>query len=96
MVTTSRSCPDEPIGTFWTQLRALVWKDLQIERHTKQSIGIMLMFAIVAVVTFNFALENNLGAVREVAGGLLWVTILLAGTLGLNRSFASELEKSAD
>lgn len=79
-------------GLFWPQLRALVWKDLQIERHTKQSIGIMLMFAIVAVVTFNFALENNLGAVREVAGGLLWVTILLAGTLGLNRSFASELE----
>jgi heme exporter protein B len=71
---------------------ALVWKDLQIERHTKQSIGIMLMFGIVAVVTFNFALEVNLGAVREVAGGLLWVTILLAGTLGLNRAFASETE----
>jgi heme exporter protein B len=30
--------------------------------------------------------------VREVAGGLLWVTILLAGTLGLNRAFASETE----
>lgn len=77
---------------FWAHLSALVWKDLRIELRTKQSVGIMLMFAIVAVVTFNFALEVNLAAVREVAGGLLWVTILLAGTLGLNRSFAAEVD----
>ncbi len=41
---------------------------------------------------FNFALEANLDAARNVATGLLWATILLAGTLGLNRSLAIEQE----
>ena len=44
------------------------------------------------VIMFNFALEANLDAARNVATGLLWATILLAGTLGLNRSLAIERE----
>jgi heme exporter protein B len=52
----------------------------------------MTMFSLVTVVMFNFALEANLDAVRNVATGLLWATILLAGTLGLNRSLAIERE----
>lgn len=71
---------------------AIVWKDLQMERHTRQIISVMLMFSIVTVVMFNFALEADLDAARNVATGLLWATILLAGTLGLNRSLAIERE----
>jgi heme exporter protein B len=55
----------------------------------------MVMFSLVTVVMFNFALEANLDAVRNVATGLLWATILLAGTLGLNRSLAIERENQA-
>lgn len=71
---------------------AIVWKDLQIERHTKQTLSVMIMFSLSTVVMFNFALETNLDAARNVATGLLWATILLAGTLGLNRSLAIEQE----
>jgi heme exporter protein B len=78
--------------SFWTAVLAIAWKDLRIEQHTRQTVSIMAMFSLVTVVMFNFALEANLDAVRNVATGLLWATILLAGTLGLNRSLAIEQE----
>ncbi|MCA9959410.1 MAG: heme exporter protein CcmB [Chloroflexota bacterium] len=80
------------LSTFWAAVWAVVWKDLQIEKHTRQTISVMIMFSLVSVIMFNFALEANLAAAREVATGLLWSTILLAGTLGLNRSLAIERE----
>ncbi|MCA9996433.1 MAG: heme exporter protein CcmB [Anaerolineales bacterium] len=80
---------------FLTAVSAIVQKDLRIERHTRQTISIMVMFSLVTVVMFNFALETNLAAVRDVATGLLWATILLAGTLGLTRSLAIERENRA-
>jgi len=76
------------IAAVW----AIVWKDLQIEKHTRQTVSLMVMFSLVTVVMFNFALETELDAARNVATGLLWATILLAGTLGLNRSLAIERE----
>lgn len=80
------------LSSFAASVWAIVWKDLQIERHTKQTMSVMIMFSLVTVVMFNFALEANLDAARNVATGLLWATILLAGTLGLNRSLAIEEE----
>lgn len=80
---------------FWATVAAIVWKDLTIERHTRQTLTVMVVFALSAVITFNFALEVRLSAAREVALGLLWVTIFLSGTLGLNRSFSVETENSA-
>ena len=77
---------------FFASVWAIVWKDLTTELHTRQLIGVMLVFALTAVVVFNFALYSNLSAAREAATGFLWITILLAGTLGLNRSLASEQE----
>lgn len=77
---------------FLASVWAIVWKDLQIEKHTRQIISVMAMFSLVTVIMFNFALETNLAAARDVATGLLWATILLAGTLGLNRTLAIERE----
>ena len=81
---------EEP--SFWLAVWTITRKDFRIERHTGQTIGIMIMFSLVTVIMFNFALGANLGAARELSTGLLWATILLAGTLGLNRSLAIERE----
>jgi heme exporter protein B len=75
-------------GTVW----AIVWKDLTMERHTRQLLSVMLVFSLTAVIVYNFALFGSLSAAREVSTGFLWITILLAGTLGLNRSLMSEQE----
>lgn len=81
-----------PISGFGTAVWAIVWKDLRIEQHTRQTLSVMVMFSLVTVVMFNFALSTNLDAARELSTGLLWATIILAGTLGLNRSLALERE----
>jgi heme exporter protein B len=78
--------------SFGTAVLAIVWKDLRIERHTWQTLSIMLMFSLVTVVMFNFALETDMAAVRNVSTGLLWATIVLAVILGLNRSLSIERE----
>ena len=82
---------------FWSSVWAIVWKDLAIERHTWQIISVMLVFSLTVVIVFSFALGagtlspgSNLA--REASLGFYWATILLAGTLGLNRSFSSEQE----
>lgn len=80
------------LAAFLATVGAIVWKDLTIERHTKQTLSIMVVFSLAAVIVFNFALELELDAARQVSTGLLWIVILLASTLGLNRSLASELE----
>jgi len=71
---------------------AIVWKDLTMELRTRQSLTIMAVFSVAAVLVFNFALELELDAARNVSTGLLWIVILLAGTLGLNRTAAVEIE----
>jgi len=80
---------------FLTAVWAIVWKDLRIEQHTRQTLSVMVMFSLVVVVMFNFALGTDLAAAREVSTGLLWATIILAGTLGLNRALAVERENQA-
>jgi heme exporter protein B len=81
-----------PGPRFWASVWAIFWKDLVTERHTKQTLSVTLVFALAAVVVFNFALFGDLAAARNVATGFLWITILLAGTLGLNRAMISEQE----
>lgn len=76
------------IGT----VRAIIWKDLRMERHTGQILSVMLVFSLTAAIIYNFALYGSLAAARDASTGFLWVTILLAGTLGLNRSLMSEQE----
>jgi heme exporter protein B len=81
------------MATVW----AVLWKDLRIERHTRQLVSVMLVFSLSAVVVFNFALgaatlSSGSVTARDAAMGFLWATILLAGTLGLNRSLATEQE----
>jgi heme exporter protein B len=93
-LTTATQSKSTPLlsNRFVAAVWAIVWKDLQIEKHTRQTVSLMVMFSLVTVVMFNFALETELDAARNVATGLLWATILLAGTLGLNRSLSIERE----
>ncbi len=80
---------------FFQAAFTILKKDLRLERKTGQTISVMVFFSLAAVVTFNLALRGDLAAARNVSGGLIWVTILLAGTLGLNRTFAAERENSS-
>ncbi len=53
----------------------------------------MLVFSLLVILIFNFALELEPTTRREVTSGVLWTTFAFAGTLGLNRSMASEKDR---
>ena len=88
----SRARSQSGSHAYLAAVAAVVWKEIQVERHTRRTVSVMLVFSLAAVVVFNFGLELELDAARAVSSGLLWIVILLAGTLGLNRSLAAEQE----
>jgi heme exporter protein B len=73
-----------------TQISALVRKDMLTELRTRESITAMVVFAVMAIVMFNFALRLRVDTFRPLTPGVLWVTLVFAGTLGLSRSMSSE------
>ena len=75
----------------------IVRKDFAIERRSRQMLTAMLVFSLLVVLIFNFALELDARARLNTTAGILWSTFAFAGTLGLNRSMALEAEnKSMD
>jgi heme exporter protein B len=75
------------------QVLALAWKDLVVEFRGREFLGAMLVFALVTIVTLNFAFDLS-GAGREASGaGALWIAFLFAGVLGLGRSLAVERDR---
>jgi heme exporter protein B len=72
---------------------AIVRKDLQVELRTKESVPSMTLFAITTFVVFHFGLDRN-SLEGELAAGVLWVTLLFAAILGINRLFVAEREQA--
>ena len=79
--------------TFARQVLVLFSKDLLVEARTKDALMAMVVFALLVLVTFNFALDLRGELVSIVGPGVLWVTMIFASVLGLGRTFASEREQ---
>lgn len=80
-------------GNFIKAVLAVVWKDLQAEFRSRELFSAMLVFSLLIILIFNFALELNVETRRSVTAGVLWATFAFAGTLGLNRSMAIEKDR---
>jgi heme exporter protein B len=78
---------------FMRAMWAVVWKDLAAELRSRELISAMLVFALLVILIFNFALELSAQTRANVTAGVLWVTFAFAGTLGLNRSMAIEKDR---
>ena len=82
-----------PGFAFFQSLGAVVWKDLAAELRSRELLSAMLVFALLVIVIFNFALDLEPRLRLPVTPGVLWVTFAFAGTLGLNRSMAIEKDR---
>jgi heme exporter protein B len=71
---------------------ALIRKDLRLELRSFESVPAMLMFSLSAFVLFRFGLDRS-SLAGDLAAGVLWVTLLLAAVLGMNRLFVAEREQ---
>jgi ABC-type transport system involved in cytochrome c biogenesis permease component len=71
---------------------AILGKDLRAELRTLQSLPAMALFAMTTFVIFRFALDRT-SLSGDLASGVLWVTLLFAAILGINRLFVAEHEE---
>lgn len=77
-------------------LAAILWKDLVTEWRSRDRVVAMLVFSLLVVIVYHFALPDGTGKdVLVHTPGLLWVTFVFAALIGLNRAFAMELENDA-
>lgn len=78
---------------FISAVLAVLWKDLQVELRSRELVGSMGLFALLSILIFSFALELDRIARTESVSGVLWVTVVYASVLGLNRSLAMERDQ---
>lgn len=90
--TTTQRQPSKS-SNFLQALGAVVWKDLVAELRSRELLSAMLVFALLVILIFNFSLELDTRTRATVTAGVLWVTFAFAGTLGLNRSMATEKDR---
>jgi len=83
------------VSNFFPAVRAIVWKDLAAELRSRELFSAMLVFALLVILIFNFALELDAKTRATVTSGVLWVTFAFAGTLGLNRSMSMEKDRGS-
>src|SRR5207302_10821343 len=71
---------------------ALLRKELLVELRTLESVPGMALFAVTTFVVFHFAL-NRSSVDGDLAAGILWVTLLFASMLGINRLFVADADE---
>ncbi len=78
---------------FIWPVAVLMWKDILLELRSRDLIVSVLVFGVVVVVVFNFALNATPQQATSVAPGILWVAFAFAGVLAMNRAFVREKEE---
>lgn len=68
------------------------WKDLAIERRSKEALNALAFFALLLLFLFQFSLGADRERLTAAMPGLLWLGFILSGLLALGRSFLVERE----
>ncbi|WP_022852272.1 heme exporter protein CcmB [Limisalsivibrio acetivorans] len=67
-------------------------KDVIEELKSREVVNSMLIFSLLVVIVFSFVFEPGSSAKEETVGGILWMSIVFAGILGLNKSMMTEVQ----
>jgi heme exporter protein B len=70
----------------------VLWKDLLVERRSKETLNALFFFSLLLLFIFQFALGPDRERLAAALPGLLWLGFILAGLLGLGRTFVVERE----
>ena len=76
-------------------LVASIHKDLLLSWRSRAQASAVIVFGATTLLLFSFAVGPNAAALRQNAGGFLWVALLLSSTLALAESFRVEHEQRA-
>ena len=83
------------MSAYLGQIGAIVWKDLLLEFRTRERLVAMGAFAVLAAVLFNYSIDRTVVRPQDIGAGLIWMTIVLGGLLGVGRTFHLEAEDGA-
>ncbi len=76
-------------------IAAMIWKDIVLEMRSRELVVSVIVFGLLLVVVFSFALQPSPSQATALAPGILWVCFAFAATLAMNRSFVREQEAGA-
>ncbi|HKB26475.1 MAG TPA: heme exporter protein CcmB [Methylomirabilota bacterium] len=78
--------------SFARRAWVVLWKDLLVERRSKETLNGLAFFALLLLFVFQFTLGADRERLAATLPGLLWLGFVLAGLLGLGRTFVLERE----
>lgn len=73
---------------------SILRKDVLLELRGREVLVTLTVFAFLVLTVFSFTTPPGSQALKEVGPGILWVTILFSGILGLGRVFDRERENN--
>ncbi len=79
------------IGLVW----AIARKDLLVEFRTFERLTAMGAFVVLIGILFNFSIDTTVVRPQDIAAGLIWMTIIFGGMLGMGRTFSLEEQDGA-
>ena len=78
------------MGRALALIATIFKKDLVSELRAKESVVTMVTFSVLILVLFSMAFEPSRQTVEEILPGLIWMSLIFSGILGLNRTYAKE------
>jgi len=83
----------DPAPSFLSQVLRVAAKDLRIEWRSREIVYTMAFRAVVVVLIFSFAfIVGDARPAPPVTAGILWIAVIVSGTVGLGRTFDRERE----
>ncbi len=83
------------LSGFAGDARLVAAKDLRIEWRARTTLSQVVPFGLLVLVLFGFALDANRPALLAATPGLLWMTVLFAAVVAVQRSVAVEAADAA-
>jgi heme exporter protein CcmB len=82
--------------SYLGQVLRIAAKDLRIEWRSREILATMTFLAVVVVLIFSFAfVVGDARPPAPVVSGILWIAVVVSGTVGLGRTFDREREGEA-
>jgi len=84
------------VHNFLAQALRIAAKDLRIELRSREILATMTFLAVVVVLIFSFAfVVGDARPPAPVTAGILWIAVIVSGTVGLGRTFDRERDGEA-
>jgi heme exporter protein B len=77
---------------YFNTVYSIFRKDVLEEFKSKEVVNSMLIFSLLVVIVFSFIFEPGSELKNEIVGGILWMSFIFSGLLGLNKSMMTEVQ----